>query len=249
MYYMEIMKQALPERQMLKDIFDAQAEKISITTTIRSFLNDGYAFINTASNTFSNCLVKEGADDVVVINTDPDSASSFYQMCMDNPDNPFLPKIYEMASMGDKGSVVRMERLVALDHLSLDEQDAAILTEAAPRYVEYVRGEGDRVPDDVQLKTAVTKILSLSQDVYKKTDGKILPFCDIKPDNVFLRKIEGGYQLVYGDPLYPGSGGNEDNRAMMEKAYSKFGLPALADLAPKTLVLSTPGMVLGAGNL
>lgn len=207
-------------------------------TLIRGLLADGYDFINHTGNTFASCLVKPDADEVVIVNIDPYCARAFYQYCMDNPDNPLLPRVHDLRDFNG-GCMTRMERLVALDHIELDKRDEEMLGMLAPSFVAYMRAETDphntasMAAGNQHLEKTVRDVLAMSQAIYRNTDKEILPFCDIKADNVFLRSTPQGPQFVFGDPLFPGAGNNPDNIAFMEKAYKRFGLPPLeASSAP-----------------
>lgn len=219
----------------LESAFD-KASATGPSYVIRTLRDQGYDFINQSLNTFVNCLARPGDDDVILINIETDSAPSFYRHCQQNPENPYLPHIKEMEQFS-WGTVVRMERLIALDHVVINPQDWEELQEKAPAMIRYVRGESSAdemraaAMDDPLKEQTVRGLLKVSQDVYRNTGGRILPFCDLKLDNIFLRKTQEGRQLVFGDPLFPGAGNEDDNRAFMEAAYKKFGLPTLDAVA------------------
>lgn len=212
----------------LDKIFSAATEKFSLGSVIRSLKAEGYDYINHATNTFANCLCREGGDDVVVVNIDPDWAPAFYKLCAASS-NPYLPKIHEFRMLGDNACFARMERLVALDHINISEEHRSFLNSKAKQLVSYIRGEPIGFEDD-QLKDAALNVLKLSQNIYSRTNGRILPVTDIKESNVFMRPSADGHQLVFGDPLFPGSGGNIENKIAMNEVYRKFGLPDLPHL-------------------
>lgn len=210
-------------------IFKDAVERFSLTAFVKGLRQEGYDFINHASNTFANCFTQPNDEDVVIINTDPDCAPAFYTLCKEAAaSNPFLPQVLDIRSFGERATAVRMERLIALDHIDLNEDDKALLEQSASELVSYLRGEENSLEETEDLRSAAVQILTLSQEVYSATGGRVLPFCDLKPDNVFLRKTVEGTQFVFGDPLFPGSGGNADNVSKMNATYQKFGLPSLA---------------------
>lgn len=214
---------------MLDTIFEKVAP--SPYALIKSLMADGYDFINHNSNVFASCLVKPDADEVVVVNIDPYCAKHFYNYCMDHPDNPYLPTIHEMREF-EGGCIVRMERLCALDHIALDEADKALMDDAAPRFVGFIRAENDApscAKGDALLEKTARDILRISQIIHRETDGDTLPYCDIKADNIFLRHAANGPEFVFGDPLSPGSGGCVENVDFMENVYKRFGLPSLVE--------------------
>ncbi len=216
---------------MLQTLFD-QASRQTPSGYISALRGQGYDFINHASNTFVSCLTKPDSDEVVIINLDMDWAPLFYQYCRDNPDNPFLPTVRELTLQKDC-CVVRMEKLQALDHVDLNASSQKALEDHAANWVAYIRNEGP-VPakaagDAALVRQTVSDILYLSQQLYQRTQGRVLAYCDLKADNVFLRQTDAGNQFVYGDPLYPGW--NEDNLGFMNGVYRSFGL---AELKPKS---------------
>lgn len=218
----------------LDRIFEKAAP--SPSALIRGLREDGYDFINEAGNSFASCLVKPGGDEVVVVNIDPYCAEKFYQHCKNHPDNPYLPCVHDIKSFKG-GCMVRMERLVALDHIELDAQDKAFLEKIAPAFVSFVRAEtdanttADMIAANPGLEKTARDILALSQSIYRESGGDVLAFCDLKPNNIFLRKTPHGIQPVFGDPLFPGAGKSEDNKIFMEAAYKRFGLPSLDESA------------------
>lgn len=217
----------------LEVAFHDVANKSSRSSLIGGLVRTGYDMLNMKDNAFVACLAQPEAEEVIIINIETETAPKFYNLCARTPDNNFFPKIYEMDVQ--KGfSAVRMEKLIALDHASIDAVDAAFLEEEAPKYIRYIRGEStsqeiaELETTSPHLKSTVQSILKVSQDVYRDSNGATLPFCDQKIDNIFLRKTPNGKELVFGDPLFPGTGkGREENWEMMENAYKRFGLPSL----------------------
>ncbi len=215
----------------LGDLFETVA-KPGQTGFIRHLFENGYDHINHHRNTFAQCFVKPEDTDVIIVNIEQDNAPRFYQMCLEQPDNPYLPTVHDIKNFS-WGTVVHMERLVALDHLEVSSSDHAFLEKAAPQFISYIRGETPQSEmDEISREMPVLEhtardILNLSKEVFKNTKGSILPFCDLKLDNIFLRKIHGENQIVFGDPLYPGSGKNADNMSFMQNAYKRFDLPPL----------------------
>ena len=224
---------------------DAIFEKAAASphTLISGLIKDGYDFINHTGNTFASCLVKPNADEVVIVNIDPYCARRFYQYCMDNPANALLPRVHEIRDFNG-GCMTRMERLIALDHIALDKRDEEILGMLAPAFVSYMRAETDEknmagmAEANPQLEKTVRDVLFMSQEIYRDSGKEILPFCDLKPDNVFLRPTPLGPQFVFGDPPFPATAKNTDNVAFMEKAYRRFGLPPLDSIPQQVPVLS-----------
>lgn len=219
---------------MLNTLFE-QAGNPQQSTILRRLRDEGYDEINKSGNTFVCCMARADSDHVILTNIDTYSAPHFYRFCAQNNDNPYLPRIHDL-KIFEGFSLVKMERLTAVDHYDIADRDKALLEEKAPALIRYIRGESSnsemadiRTRDPLHERT-VREILQLSRDIYQRTNGETLPFCDVKPDNIFLRHTAGGAQLVYGDPLFPGMGANTENRQMMEQAYRRFDLPPLPDL-------------------
>ncbi len=192
--------------------------------------NDGYTQINKADNSFAVCMTKPDADHVVAVNFDASWAPLFYHYCQSNPDNPFLPTVHEIR-MHDDFCVVRMEKLIAVDHHDVAPADKKLLQDNMESWVAFIRAEKGAVIDQEKngytLSETVRDILGLTQHLFKKTDGFTLPYCDVKPDNVFLRHTADGPQFVFGDPVFPGDGYNKDNLLFMNDVYRAFKLPAV----------------------
>jgi hypothetical protein len=186
----------------------------------------GFGFINNGFNLFASCLTQPNDDEVVTVNRDKNVALPYYRMCQANEDNPYLPKVLEIIE-GDGFFIARLERVRALDHLDVNENTVVRHRKSAEDLVAFLRGEKTFKNTDPLLKKAALLILELAADVYQRSDGKILPFCDKKAANVFWRETPAGVQYIFGDPLFPSSGFGENfavNLRSMNKARRAFGL-------------------------
>ncbi len=221
----------------------------------------GYDLINKYErNTFADCYARPDVSEVCIVNIEMSWAPLFYQYCQNNPDNPFLPTVHELI-LNDDCCIARMEKLVAHDHADVGGEDRALLRTNMKEWIAYICAEDSKVSDHwkngYSLRETVRDILKLSQDVYKYNKGRVLPHCDLRLDNVFLRHGTDGPQFVYGDPLYPADPRNINlpntddgvyqpssdhvehltNLDIMNKIYQAFDLPVLGPVRQKTMDL------------
>lgn len=224
--------------------FHNAADKPSVSSFMTFLRNAGYDHVG--GGTFVECFTRPDEDDVILINLEQEVSSRYWQMCAENTDNPFFPRIHEI-NRQDKFVATRAEKLTVLEGAENDPADTCFLNENASRYIRYLRGESTQEEmaaleaGSPYLRSAVKAILRISQDVYYASNGATLPFCDLERKNIFLRKTPNGRELVFGDPLFPGTGRNADNMELMEKAYRRFDLPSLQKQEAR--LMPAPAMV------
>lgn len=178
---------------------------------------------------FVQCLHHpDHPDEVVVINIETGWAPSFYRMCQQNPGNPYLPRIFDVKEK-DGFCVVRMEKLVALDHDGLSEGDRAMLAENARQIIEGVTGGGAGMT--AEGRAAFARILTCAGDIYRCSAGETFPFFYKKPENVFGRRLpDGSLHPVMGDLMFPGGrlkSANDLTLLDMNDMRRAFGVEAI----------------------
>lgn len=221
---------------MLAQSAFSNVSKQGYLATIHDLKTRGYDVIHQPRNTFALCLARPDENEVVIVNTETDCALVFYKMCQANKHNPYLPRIHEIVE-GEGVYLIRAERLVALDHLSLSADDEARLKARAQDMVSFIRAEDggkSLLHQDPLACEAARLILECADTIYRQSNGQTFAFCDLKETNVFMRPVTDGAQFVFGDPLLPGMGKGKhfpDNLSFMNRVRQTFHLPALRPIS------------------
>lgn len=188
---------------------------------------DGYQMLG--ADHFVQCLHHlDHPDEVVIINIETEWAPSFYRMCQQNPGNPYLPRVFDVEEK-DGFCVVRMEKLVALDHEGLSAGDRQALEKNARHIIEGVTGGGADMT--AEGRAAFARILTCAGDIYRRSAGETFPFFYKKPENVFgRRQPDGRLHPVMADLMFPGGrlkSANDWTLLDMNDMRRAFGLPAI----------------------
>lgn len=190
--------------------------------TAKSLAARGCPEINT-QGAFTRCFRAATGQSVVLVSIETTASPVFFEICRDNPHNPYLPNVVDMISR-DGQTVIEVEALVAVDHkdsISLLESDPQMLTDDEQRRRQQLlelqqqsfalsdflsgtnksNGAGDQYFRDQLAIDAARLILEGAAQIYRNSGGKEIGIIDRNPVNIFARETRSGTQYVFGDPL------------------------------------------------